>query len=167
MSGVIPEHDVAEAVHAAVRSWIKADPRRQLLLLLDEADDFLDTDAHGNRFDNVERFRRLMLETERNVKVALAGLHRTARFESLPNQPLSHLGKPVSIGPLKPQHAFTWDKQFYCGSCAPSEAAPYEVELTKPGSSEAYSSGSDLAAVGLAQGPISGGLTWLFSKLFG
>jgi Zn-finger nucleic acid-binding protein len=69
---------------------------------------------------------------------------------------------------LKPQHAFTWDARFYCGSCAPSEAAPYEVELTKaaPGHSLGYSAGDDLAALGLAQGPISVGLTWLFSKLF-
>jgi hypothetical protein len=104
VEGPIAESNVADTVHAKVRAWIAANPSRQLLLLLDEADDFLDADAHGNRFDNVEWFRRLMLETERRVKVVLAGLHRTARFESLPNQPLPHLGKPIVVGPLRPQH---------------------------------------------------------------
>jgi Zn-finger nucleic acid-binding protein len=70
---------------------------------------------------------------------------------------------------LKPQHAFTWDSMFYCGSCAPSEAAPYDVELTKASPSAAgyYTTGNDMHAMGLAQGPISGGLAWLFSKILG
>ena len=105
VTGPLPEHDVASAVYAGVRAWVKENPSRQLLLLLAEADDFLDADAVGNRFENVEWFRRLMLETDRSVKVGLAGLHATARFENLPNQPLSHLGRPVVVGPLRPAHA--------------------------------------------------------------
>lgn len=71
---------------------------------------------------------------------------------------------------LKPQHAFTWDGKFYCGSCAPSEAAPYDVVLTKADPSSASSVGYQVGIDGgltVAQGPISAGLAWLFSKLFG
>ncbi|MFD4991460.1 hypothetical protein ACFWH7_14185 [Cellulosimicrobium cellulans] len=105
VSGHVPEGDVAAAVYDAVRDWLRGDPERRLLLMLDEADEFLDADATGNRFENVEWFRKLMLDTNRAFKVVLAGLHATARFESLPNQPLSHLGRPIVVGPLRPAHA--------------------------------------------------------------
>lgn len=109
-AGIVPPAmpqtgSVGDAVLAAVRAWVKENPARRLLLMLDEADNFLDADAQGNRFEQVELFRSMMLDTDRAVKVVLAGLHRTARFENLPNQPLSHLGRPVVVGPLRPQHA--------------------------------------------------------------
>ncbi|SNX96542.1 hypothetical protein SAMN06893097_104257 [Geodermatophilus sabuli] len=99
------EVDLAEVVYAAVLRWLEADPRRALLILLDEADAFLDADAAGALFKHVDTCRRLMWDSNRRAKVVFAGLHRTARFESLPNQPLSHLGRPISVGPLRPQHA--------------------------------------------------------------
>ena len=49
---------------------------------------------------------RSWTSTHRRVKFVFAGLHRIARFESLPNQPLAHLGKPVIVGPLRPQAAY-------------------------------------------------------------
>ncbi|WP_344104525.1 hypothetical protein [Myceligenerans crystallogenes] len=101
----VPEKHVPGAVYDAVKHWLTVDPERRLLLMLDEADEFLDADAAGNRFDNVEWFRKLMLDSNRAFKVVLAGLHATARFESLPNQPLSHLGNPIVVGPLRPTHA--------------------------------------------------------------
>ena len=101
-----PATDLAAAVHHYVKVWLAEDDRRQLIILLDEADDFLDADSQHARFVNVGWFRSLMLDTGRRCKVVLAGLHRTARFESLPNQPLSHLGRPIVVGPLRPQHAF-------------------------------------------------------------
>ncbi|MGY1635417.1 hypothetical protein ACI78V_02035 [Geodermatophilus sp. SYSU D00742] len=97
--------DVAEEVHAAVLRWLEGNPSRALLVLLDEADAFLEADAVDALFPNVDRCRRMMLESERRVKFVFAGLHRTARFESLPNQPLAHLGRPIVVGPLRPQHA--------------------------------------------------------------
>ncbi|MBB4675669.1 hypothetical protein [Crossiella cryophila] len=97
--------DIAQVVYDSVLRWLDDDPTRALLILLDEADAFLDADAAGVRFTHVDWCRRLMLDTSRRVKVVFAGLHRTARFESLPNQPLSHLGRPISVGPLRPQHA--------------------------------------------------------------
>ncbi|QXJ20398.1 hypothetical protein AGRA3207_001103 [Actinomadura graeca] len=90
----------------AVREWTAADPHRQLLILLDEADRFLNQDADQGRFESVTALRDLMSATDRRVKVVWAGLHQTARFLSLPNQPLAHLGTPIAVGPLDPQDAF-------------------------------------------------------------
>ncbi|WP_329521366.1 hypothetical protein [Spirillospora sp. NBC_01491] len=105
-AGVIPAGIVQrDQVREAVRAWAREDPRRQLLILLDEADQFLNQDAKDG-FENVTALRDLMSETDRRVKVVFAGLHQTARFESLPNQPLAHLGQPVAVGPLDPQNAF-------------------------------------------------------------
>ncbi|MGI5418955.1 AAA family ATPase [Actinomadura luteofluorescens] len=95
-----------EQVRDAVRAWIRKDPHRQLLILLDEADHFLNWDAKGAKFENVIALRDLMNETDRRVKVVFAGLHQTARFQSLTNQPLAHLGTPIAVGPLEPQDAF-------------------------------------------------------------
>lgn len=105
VTGHVPADNVPQAVYDGVRVWLREDPERRLLLMLDEADEFLDGDASGNRFENVDWFRKLMLGTNRAFKVVLAGLHATARFESLPNQPLSHLGRPIVVGPLRPSHA--------------------------------------------------------------
>jgi Zn-finger nucleic acid-binding protein len=74
---------------------------------------------------------------------------------------------------LKPQHAFTWDAKFYCGSCAPSEAAPYDVELTRADPSALPSRGSyyygtrSPFAPNLGKDSVGEGLAWLFSKLLG
>ncbi|SEG80804.1 hypothetical protein SAMN04489712_113155 [Thermomonospora echinospora] len=106
VSPALPGAGGPEGIRQAVREWIAGDPRRQLLILLDEADEFLDRDAEGAVFANVGALRDLMSETERRVKVVFAGLHQTARFKSLSNQPLAHLGTPISVGPLAPQDAF-------------------------------------------------------------
>ncbi|MEV3980604.1 hypothetical protein [Nonomuraea sp. NPDC049758] len=89
-----------------VREWIDGDPAHQLLILLDEADEFLNRDARDESFANVISLRNLMKETHNRVKVVFAGLHQTARFESLSNQPLAHLGTPIAIGPLDPRDAY-------------------------------------------------------------
>ncbi len=102
------DKDIAPVVYDSVMRWLEHDPSRALLILLDEADAFLDADAASRDEDffvHVDWCRRLMVDSNRRVKVVFAGLHRTARFESLPNQPLSHFGKPISVGPLRPQHA--------------------------------------------------------------
>ncbi|MEU3167000.1 hypothetical protein [Streptosporangium sp. NPDC006930] len=96
----------AKEICRGVEKWIKNDHTRQLLILLDEADEFLNEDARRASFSNVIALRNLMNETDHRVKVVFAGLHQTARFESLPNQPLAHLGTPIAIGPLDPQDAF-------------------------------------------------------------
>ncbi|MGA5758836.1 hypothetical protein [Nonomuraea bangladeshensis] len=90
-----------------VKEWIGADPARQLLILLDEADEFLNTDARDAAFSNVITLRNLMSETDYRVKVVFAGLHQTARFKSHSNQPITHLGTPIAVGPLEPQDAYS------------------------------------------------------------
>lgn len=103
---VIPAGAVKrDQVREAVRDWSR-DRSRQVLVLLDEADHFLNQDAEDGRFENVTALRDLMDETDDRFKVIFAGLHQTARFQSLPNQPLAHLGTPVAVGPLEPQNAF-------------------------------------------------------------
>lgn len=102
----MPGADIARAVVRHISEWIAGDPDRQLLLLLDESDSFLDADAKGGSFPQVTEFKELMETTGRRVKVVFAGLHQTARFERLSNHPLAHLGAPVCVGPLTPQYAY-------------------------------------------------------------
>lgn len=103
----LPIVDVAATAIRHITSWTNSVPGRQLLLLLDESDFFLDADAReGSKFTHVAAFRELMESTERAVKVVFAGLHQTARFERLANHPLAHFGDPVCVGPLPPQHAY-------------------------------------------------------------
>ncbi|MGW5051695.1 hypothetical protein [Actinokineospora sp. NPDC004072] len=102
----IPTDNVAAALIAAIEGWIRETPGRQLLLLLDESDFFLDGDAADGRFTHVTQFKELMESTDRAVKVVFAGLHKTARFERLANHPLAHFGDPVCVGPLAPQPAY-------------------------------------------------------------
>lgn len=97
--------DVGAQLIDHVRKWTDT-AGNQLLLLLDEADRFLDADSSDGKFTHVARFRDLMEVTERRVKVVFAGLHQTARFERLGNHPLAHFGGPVVVGPLDPQPAY-------------------------------------------------------------
>ncbi|WP_460914450.1 hypothetical protein [Plantactinospora veratri] len=102
----IPSGDIAVALTRHVTEWISGQSGRQLLVLLDESDSFLDADATDSRFTHVTHFKNLMESTERTVKVVFAGLHQTARFERLANHPLAHFGDPVCVGPLAPQPAY-------------------------------------------------------------
>ncbi len=78
------------------------------LLLLDEADKFLEADGKKRTADNDEkgdfirsaRLKGLMDRTNRRFKVVFAGLHNVQRTTKLENHPLAHLGEPICIGPL-------------------------------------------------------------------
>ncbi|WP_436778199.1 hypothetical protein [Yinghuangia sp. YIM S09857] len=96
----------ADNVGRDVRAWLHAEPRRRLLLLLDECDAFFEADAKTG-FRETARLRDLMNDTGRRFKVVFAGLHQVQRFAGLPNQPLAdaHFGKSTVIGPLKPKAA--------------------------------------------------------------
>ncbi|MGN6201856.1 MAG: hypothetical protein ACTHNY_05570 [Solirubrobacterales bacterium] len=94
-----------EELRSQVKSWLKVDPTRRILLLLDESDSFLDRDAKAG-FRNVSQLTSLMEETDRHFKAVFAGLHQVRRFQRIPNQPLAHLGFPTPVGPLKPQPAY-------------------------------------------------------------
>jgi Zn-finger nucleic acid-binding protein len=70
---------------------------------------------------------------------------------------------------LKLQHAFTYDRKLYCGSCAPEGSAPYDMELAKAIPSLTPSVGRYLqGGMGWTSAdPISYAIGWLFSKIVG
>lgn len=82
-----------------IKSWLEVDNQRRILLLLDEADNFLEADSKED-FPRCDELRRLMLETNRRFKVVFAGLHNVLRTTRQANHPLAHFGKPICIGPL-------------------------------------------------------------------
>lgn len=95
--------DKPEEIRRYLREAMEAESRR-VLVMFDEADDFLDADANDN-FRVVTALRELMLETERRFKVIFAGLHNVQRFQGIPDQPLAHFGAPLCVGPLEPAAA--------------------------------------------------------------
>lgn len=88
--------------------WLEEDRARSLLLLLDEADEFLLYDGKVNQSGKVQtgdfmrasRLKGLMDRTDRRFKVVFAGLHNVQRTTRLANHPLAHYGNPICIGPL-------------------------------------------------------------------
>ncbi|WP_426753390.1 AAA family ATPase [Myxococcus sp. Y35] len=77
---------------------------RKLLILLDEADHFLDADVKRG-FEQVKRLRDLMTQHPGLCKVVLAGLHNVQRFQGIANQPLAHFGRALLVGPLDAKDA--------------------------------------------------------------
>lgn len=82
-------------------AFLEKAPDRRVIVMFDEADNFLDDDSR-NGFEEVNALKVLMERTSRRFKVVFAGLHQVQRFQSLPNQPLAHLGRPIVVGPLEP-----------------------------------------------------------------
>ncbi len=87
-----------------VKEALDQNRRLRVLVLLDEADCFLDQDA-AQQFKNVVELKRLMEGSDRRFKIVFAGLHNVQRFQGIPNQPFAHLGTPLQIGPLDPSSA--------------------------------------------------------------
>lgn len=87
-----------EALHAQ----FNARTRRKLLLLLDEADNFLRRDAlNSNRATFAESSRlKSLMDRGRAIKVVFAGLHNVLRTTNQSNHPLAHMGTPICIGPF-------------------------------------------------------------------
>ena len=116
-AGIIDSKVTAKAppqvVVSSIRRWLDEDKDRRLLLLLDEADAFLETDARARvgevgeaRFVNVYRLKGLMDGTGRRFKPVFAGLHQVQRFHTTSNGPMAHVGAEIPIGPLPPAEAF-------------------------------------------------------------
>ena len=81
-----------------------------LLLLLDEADRFLEVDARNSDtaasgYRESSRLKALMDRTGRSIKVVFAGLHNVLRTAEGANHPLGHFGDPIEVGPLNWQTA--------------------------------------------------------------
>ncbi|TCP57868.1 hypothetical protein EV586_102315 [Tumebacillus sp. BK434] len=98
----------AEKLMTSIQRWLDQDDRRKVLLLLDEADRFLEIDARCESSDNSSRsgfvrcssLKGLMDRTQRRFKVVFAGLHNVQRTVRNENDPLAHYGEPICIGPL-------------------------------------------------------------------
>lgn len=82
-----------------IRQWVNERKKRRLLLLLDEADAFLEQDAR-TEFSESAKLKGLMDETERRFKVVFAGLHNVLRTTRQANHPLAHLGDPIRVGAM-------------------------------------------------------------------
>jgi hypothetical protein len=99
-----PEPVTPEGAKSYIRSLFLANTDLRVLIMLDESDNFIEADSRQG-FANIEIFRQLMSDTQRRFKIVLAGLKTVQRFQSLPNQPLAHFGRPICIGPLAPRAA--------------------------------------------------------------
>lgn len=105
--GLIPEGaktDKPDDIEILIRDCMLKNPQLQVLLLFDEADNFLEADSRKS-FAMTDMLRALMTDTGRRLKVVFAGLHSVQRFQELPNQPLAHFGTPILVGPLEPKDA--------------------------------------------------------------
>lgn len=88
-----------ESIQQKIEEWLKQDHRRRIVLLLDEADRFLDSDAVGGWL-LVGRLKTMMLATDQRFKVVFSGLHNVQRTSHDVNTPLAHLGRPLCVGPF-------------------------------------------------------------------
>ncbi|XVV00838.1 AAA family ATPase [Actinosynnema sp. CA-248983] len=93
--------DSGNSVTRTVQRWLQEKSSRRLLLLLDEAEGFVDGDAP--KFAHVRRLLDLATSTESRCQVVFAGLHSVQHY-SVGNSPLSPTGH-LQIGPLGSQPA--------------------------------------------------------------
>lgn len=113
--GIVPakfSSQLATAVVGHIKKWLAAEDSRRMLLLLDEADLFLEGESRerriGNRmarFPNVGPLKELMDTSGRRFKPVFAGLHQVQRLQNISNTPLAHGGRDVLIGPLRQSDA--------------------------------------------------------------
>lgn len=89
----------AGSVESAVREWLKDQDARRILILIDEADTYLEAEMQAG-YPSLARVRDLMQATVRRCKFVFAGLHNVQRLARAPNSPLLHFGTPLRIGPL-------------------------------------------------------------------
>ena len=105
--GVVPEKPpqgreaLIQRLRECIQAWLQGDDR-QILLLLDEADAFLEADSSrkDDHFRESTALKGIMDSTERRFKVVFCGLHNVLRTTARANHPLAHLGQPIGVGPL-------------------------------------------------------------------
>ncbi|MFI1954433.1 hypothetical protein ACH437_21725 [Streptomyces xinghaiensis] len=95
-----------------IRTWLRENPDRRLLVLADEADAFLTADSRPDytrggqsTFPTFTKLQQLMEDTGRRFKVIFAGLHQVQRFQELQNVVVVHGGPGILVGPLTPEAA--------------------------------------------------------------
>jgi hypothetical protein len=104
IGGVIPKNvnnvRNPEPVIRLIRDWLDGKESRRLLVLLDEADAFLDKESSVGGFENIGPLKRLFDSSAGRFKPVFAGLHKVQRLQNIANTPLAHGGGDVLIGPL-------------------------------------------------------------------
>lgn len=103
----LPEAGTIEQLGAGLRALFRDKRVVKLHLLLDEADDFLESIA-AQEYRPLQPLVDLRRETGNNFKFVLAGLHNVfrAKAASTPNSILGQLGDPLCIEPLSAMDAF-------------------------------------------------------------
>ncbi len=93
-------HD-GEMFCGRIEQWLAKNPKRRVLLLVDEANTFVSEDER-KQFGTFRQLQGLMTRTGRRFKVVLAGLQNIARMvRNSENSPVSHVDRDVlRIGPL-------------------------------------------------------------------
>lgn len=102
-NGLLKEHVRANEprnIMNHIQSAMEASPQRRVIVLFDEADHFLDSDARAG-FGVVDGLRSLIQRSDLRLKVVFAGLHDVQRFKNISNQPLAHFGRNLLVGPLE------------------------------------------------------------------
>lgn len=115
-AGVLPPSrdrvPAPDEVTRQLSGWLNADDGNRLLLLLDEADNFLTADSRardsgvGAEFPTLQRLKGLMETSGRRFKAVFAGLHQVQRFHDSSNTPVAHGGDDILIGPLATLDAY-------------------------------------------------------------
>jgi hypothetical protein len=80
----------------AIRNLLNADPNLRLMLILDEADKFIDRDSERD-FGLFRELRELVYQSGERFRVLIAGLANVQRYALMPNFPLTQLGTPAQI----------------------------------------------------------------------
>lgn len=86
-----------------IYQYLSQSPEARVMLLLDEADRFLQADGakRPEPFPVIDLLKQGMEHTKRRFKVVFAGLHAVQRSALSGNNPLVHLGEQICIGPLR------------------------------------------------------------------
>ena len=107
--GIMPPKVPAQAtpdwLFGQIETWLNKVPGRRILLLLDEADVFLESDGRDTSkgrepFSRCALIRGAMEKTNRRFKVVFSGLHNVQRSTEVANNPLAQFGDPICIGPM-------------------------------------------------------------------
>lgn len=98
-----------DPVQRAIGSWLDRKESRRLLLLLDEADAFLEKESSetpSRAFKTINPLKGMFDSSGGRFKPVFAGLHKVQRLQNVANTPLAHGGRDVLVGPLaaKPAH---------------------------------------------------------------
>ena len=101
---------LARDVTSGILAWLESEESNRLLLLLDEADNFLTVDSKPRGGENggfpvLNTLKGVMEQSRGRFKAVFAGLHQVQRFHDASNTPVAHGGDAILIGPLRTHDA--------------------------------------------------------------